>query len=576
MSSTTTSAAPKPLQGGDKWLALAAMMFAVAMTFIDQTIVSIAAPSIQEELSLSDAGLQWVVNGYLLALASLFALGGRLSDILGHKKMVLIGVITFAVASTLCGFTPKTSYAEAWIVFFRVVQGAGAALMFPAALAIVFAAFPVKERGKALALFFGITGAFTALGPIVGGYLTAWTWRSIFWINIPVAIIAVILTLMSKSNTARKKDSIDWTGAGLITFGMGLSVLGFQQASSWGWGNWKTIACIIIGIVLLGIFVRMESRIKVPLIKVRIFKDRAFAADNAVLFFASMTFVPVFFFVSLYAQVSLGYSAQNAGLFLMYFFIGFVIASQIGGRILDKSGAKAPMVLGCAIAVVGYAMWGFKTTELSASAVTPYIIVAGAGIGLLLSPASTDAVNRAIDASYGEVTGITQTMRYYGSSLGFALLGTLMTTVVTKDLVSSLIGLGVPNAQANEIVSSMSSSSGGSAALSKAPSAMQEQIVKAVQTDYAEAIQVVLYGMSGLMVVAVIFAFFHPGGRFETSAEIADESAQAVAAVPAQAEVQAEGATAPVATGNPNAEAIRRIVTWVVIIFLIYLAVKYL
>ncbi len=575
MSSATTATAPKALQGGDKWLALAAMMFAVSMTFIDQTIVSIAAPSIQEELSLSDAGLQWVVNGYLLALASLFALGGRLSDILGHKKMVLIGVITFAVASTMCGFTPKTSYAEAWIVFFRVVQGAGAALMFPAALAIVFAAFPVKERGKALALFFGITGAFTALGPIVGGYLTAWTWRSIFWINIPVAIVAVILTLMSKSNTVRKKDSIDWTGAGLITFGMGLSVLGFQQASSWGWGNWKTIACIVIGIVLLGIFVRMESRIKVPLIKVRIFKDRAFAADNAVLFFSMMTFVPVFFFVSLYAQVSLGYSAQNAGLFLMYFFIGFVIASQIGGRILDKSGAKIPMILGCAIAAVGYAMWGFKTTSLSASAVTPYIIVAGAGIGLLLSPASTDAVNRAIDASYGEVTGVTQTVRYYGSSLGFALLGTLMTTVVTKDLVSSLTGLGVPSAQANEIVSSMSSSSGGSSALSKAPSAIQEQIVKAVETDYAEAIQLVMYGMTVMMVIALVCAFFHPGGRFETPEEIAEESAQPVAATPVQAEVQSEVATAPT-VGSQNAVAIRRIVTWIVIIFLIYLAVKYL
>ena len=174
-------------------LVLTAMVFAVGMTFIDQTIVAIAIPNIQRELSLSATGAQWVINGYLLSLAALFALGGKLGDVLGRRRMVLIGVIGFAIASAGCGFTPKGGIAQAWIIAFRALQGAAAALLFPAAVGIVVAAFPLRERGRAMAIFFGIAGGLTAIGPIAGGYLTQWTWRAIFWINIPVAVLAVVL-----------------------------------------------------------------------------------------------------------------------------------------------------------------------------------------------------------------------------------------------------------------------------------------------------------------------------------------------------------------------------------------------
>ena len=184
--------------GQPRNLILAAMIFAVAMTFIDQTIVSIAAPQIQRELGLTSTGVQWAINAYLLSLAALFAFGGRLADTVGHRTMVTLGVIVFAGASAMCGLTPKGSLAEAWIVTFRVVQGAGGAIMFPAALAIVVQTFALRERGPALALFFGIAGGLTAVGPILGGYLTQWTWRAIFWVNIPVAVIALVLIAISK------------------------------------------------------------------------------------------------------------------------------------------------------------------------------------------------------------------------------------------------------------------------------------------------------------------------------------------------------------------------------------------
>ena len=232
-------------------LILAAMIFAVSMTFIDQTIVAISLPTIQGDVHLSTTGSQWIINGYLLSLSALFAFGGRLADIAGHRRMVVIGVIVFAISSALCGATPTGSGAEAWLIFFRIIQGAGAAIMFPAALAIVLDSFPVAERGRAMAIFFGIAGGLTSIGPIAGGYLTEWTWRSIFWINIPVAIIALFLTWKAKPAENRHPAKIDYKGTVLACGGMGLLVLGLQQSAIWGWGDAKTWASIVLGVAIL-------------------------------------------------------------------------------------------------------------------------------------------------------------------------------------------------------------------------------------------------------------------------------------------------------------------------------------
>src|SRR6516165_4135369 len=222
--------------GRSRSLILTAMIFAVSMTFIDQTIVAIAAHVIQQNLGLSSSGVQWAINAYLLTLAALFAFGGRLADIAGHRRMAVLGVIIFAGASALCGATPAGGAAETWLVAFRAVQGVGGAIMFPAAIAIVVVTFDLRSRGRALALFFGLAGALTAVGPIVGGYLIQWdwpsagsAWRSIFWINIPVALIALALIAVSKPPDESRPAPMDYRGLVLIVAGVGLSVFGFQQ-----------------------------------------------------------------------------------------------------------------------------------------------------------------------------------------------------------------------------------------------------------------------------------------------------------------------------------------------------------
>ncbi|MFD9720632.1 MFS transporter [Streptomyces sp. NPDC059076] len=500
-------------------LALAAMMFAVAMTFIDQTIVAIAAPDITHELGLSSAGMRWVVNAYLLSLAAFFALGGRLADVYGHRRIMLIGTLVFVVSSILCGCVPTGDVAQAWMILFRATQGLGAALMFPAALAVVVAVFPVERRGRALALFFGVSGGLTALGPLLGGWLTTWTWRAIFWVNVPVAVIAIVLTVLARIPNVEREERIDVPGAVLVALGMGLSVLGLQQASEWGWDSAATWVCIVGGLLVLVAFCRYELRLSEhPLIQLRVFRDRAFAVDNAVLFFAMLAFVPLFFFASVYAQVSLSASPNEAALYLLYFFIGFAITSQIGGRILDKRGARPAMLLGTVLGAVGFALWAGKLTDLSFSAQWPYVVLAGAGIGFLLAPASTDAVNRAIGASYGEVTGITQTVRNYAAAVGLAVYGTVLAHITTERVAGTLEGRGVPAALARQAAQKVTQQVTGHAqergpAGEGGVAVLVKEATQHLRMDFAEANQWVFYGMAIALGVAFLCALAHPGTR---------------------------------------------------------------
>jgi EmrB/QacA subfamily drug resistance transporter len=510
-------------------LILAAMIFAVAMTFIDQTIVAIALPEIQEHVHLSTTGSQWIINGYLLSLSALFAFGGRLADIAGHRRMVVIGVVVFAVASALCGATPTGSAAEAWLIVFRIVQGAGAAIMFPAALAIVLDAFPVSQRGRAMAIFFGIAGGLTSIGPIAGGYLTEWTWRSIFWINVPVAAVALILTYMAKPDDTRHPAPLDYRGTVLACGGMGLLVLGLQQSAIWGWGDVKTWASIVIGLAILVWFVKDQLGSKNPLLRLRIFENRAFAVDSAVLFFLMIAFVPLFFFASEYAQISLGESASETGLYLLIFFAGFATATQYGGKILDRVGARASVVPGCAIGAVGFWLWGSSMTHLSVSEQWYYIVIAGAGVGLVLSPANTDALNRVPRSRYGEATGITQTVRNFGSSLGLAILGSLLITWNKSNLESALSSKGVSKDKADAVGECISQGEAACRAIGHTLGPKAGDAFAAVPMSFAEATGDVFHGMAIALAIAFVVALkFMPGGKVEEGEVPEDEPAAAV------------------------------------------------
>jgi MFS family permease len=370
--------------------------------------------------------------------------------------------------------------------------------MFPAALAIVVATFDLGSRGRALALFFGIAGGLTAIGPNAGGYLIEWTWRSIFWINVPVAIIALVLIAIAKPVTEYRPAPMDYRGLALIIGGVGLSVFGFQQSQLWGWGNPAVEVCIAVGVVLLVVFYRVELRTDQPLMNVRIFNNRPFLVENIILGISMMAFIPVFFFASTYGQVSLGLKPTASSLLILYFFIGFVVAAQIGGRMLDRAGAKRPVVLGCVLAAVGYFVWAGEVTKLKSGPLVVWIIVAGAGMGLMLGQSNTDAINRASRLSYGEATGITQTVRNYGASLGFAILGTVLISEFRSYITSSLTAQGVPAQAAAAQAARLAQLQGGSGSIATIP--------RFIRADFAVATKDVLFGMGIIMAVAAVVA----------------------------------------------------------------------
>lgn len=288
------------------------------------------------------------------------------------------------------------------------------------------------------------------------------------------------------------------------------------------------------GLAVLVVFCRYERGVAQPLIRLEVFRDRAFTADTLVLFFAMPAFVPVFFFASVYAQVSLSASPNQAALYLLYFFAGFGIASQWGGRILDRRGARPAMKLGSALGAVGFALRAGKLTDLSMHDQWPYAALAGVGIGFLLAPASTDAVNRSIGASYGEVTGITQTVRNYAASIGIAVFGTVLTHVTTDRVVQTLRSKGVPAGPANDAARSVAEAVTGNAD-AKEPAGdgrtatLMRDSMDAIRLDFAEANQWVFYGMALALGIAYLCALRHPGTRVTGDAPVRTPEGEAPA-----------------------------------------------
>jgi EmrB/QacA subfamily drug resistance transporter len=458
---------------------------AMAMVMIDFTIVSISATTIQRDLGLSSTGVQWLVTAYALATAAFIALGGRLGDIVGHKRIVAIGIVTFAGFSLICGLAPDTSVAEPWLIVCRVLQGLGGALLIPSATVLVLNAFPPSERGKGLAVFFIVAGLFTALGPIAGSYLTQyWTWRAVFWINVPVALLSLTEFALVKMPDVAHPARIDWGGAFLSVAGMGLTVLGIQQSTVWGWGSVATIGSIVAGVVLLVAFVGYERSQKVPLIDVRaLAASRPFLVDCILTLLLFFTWLAVFFFGSIYFQVSVGQSPTRAGFSILTMFYAFFVASRIGGGMLDKTGPKHPVTLGFLALVVGLWLWGNELPDLSHSDTLAGMLVTGAGFGLAMSALNTDALDRAPAASRGVASGVIQSFRNFGSALGMAILG----TIILSD---------APDQAAN----------GGTA--------VGKVVPHALASGFADSLQNALYVGAALMLGAFVLArFFMPAGR---------------------------------------------------------------
>jgi EmrB/QacA subfamily drug resistance transporter len=411
----------------NKWLILVAMTGAMSMVLLDQTVLTTALPTMTRELPLNPSGQQWVVNSYALAMAALVAFGGRLGDALGRVGAFRLGVIVFFLASVACGLTPSGPNGQYLMIGARAIQGVGAAFMVPVSAAIVIAAFPPLERGRAIAIYAGISQIFLAAGPLLGGVLTEYvSWRAAFWINVPVGLAALVLVRVARPPNPKSPTRLSMRDLFLMASGIGITVFAVEQSSEWGWGSAKTLGSLALGLALTTTFVLIQLRVTDPLINVRLFASRPFLGDTVSMGLVSMAMLGIVLFSTLYGQDLLNFSPVIGGLSRLPLIIAIAITAQIGGRWYDRSGVRAPTITGAAIGLLGVIMWALAMPHLTYWWQVPGMIVTGFGVGLTSSPTNTDSIVRVTPADRGQASGIGGTVRQLGGTLGLAIVGAVV------------------------------------------------------------------------------------------------------------------------------------------------------
>ncbi len=439
-----------------RWWTLGAMCFALFMIMLDNTVVNVALPSIEDDLGASLSALEWTVNAYTLTFAVLLVTGGRLGDIFGRRRMFLSGVVVFALSSAAIGLAPD----QGWLVAGRAVQGIGAAFMMPGTLSIISNTFPPEERGKAIGTWAGVSALALAIGPVLGGALTEYvSWRSIFFLNLPVAAGAVVVTLYAarESRDESTRHRVDWPGIATLSAGLTALVLALVEGNSWGWGSTEIVALLVTAVVGIGGFFALEPRVEEPMVDFSFFRSRTFLGANIVAFIVSFAMLAMFFFMALYMQNILGYSPIQAGVRFLPSTLMIVVVAPLAGRLADRVGPRPPMVVG--LLLVGTAL--FLQTRIDVGTgyalLLPSFVLMGLGMALVMSPMSTAAMNSVREDKAGVASGILSMSRMVGGTFGVAAIGALFQHLAASKLAELLAGSGVTAAQRDDLVHNLGS-----------------------------------------------------------------------------------------------------------------------
>jgi EmrB/QacA subfamily drug resistance transporter len=423
--------------GNRRWWTLGSMCFALFMIMLDNTVVNVALPSIQRDLHASLSALEWTMNAYTLTFAVLLVTGGRLGDIFGRRRMFLFGVVVFGISSLAIGF----STSDTMLVAFRAVQGIGAAFMMPATLSIITQTFPAEERGMAIGTWAGVSALALAIGPVVGGFLTEdVSWRAIFFINPPIAVAAVAVTLFAtrESRDDTVGHSVDIPGIAALTVGLTSIVLALVQANSWHWGSPRIVGLFALGIVSLIAFVQIELRVRAPMLDFSFFRSRTSAGANIVAFLVTFAMFSQFFFMTLYMQNVLHYSPLQTGIRFLPSTLIIIVMGPLAGRLTDRVGARPLIAAGLALVAAALGIQSTLTVHSGYGLLLPGFILMGLGMGLVMSPMSTAAMNAVDRTKAGAASGVLSMSRMVGGSVGLAIMGALVATIGRADLNSSL------------------------------------------------------------------------------------------------------------------------------------------
>jgi EmrB/QacA subfamily drug resistance transporter len=426
-----------------RWWTLGAMCFALFMLMLDNTVVNVALPSIQRDLHASISGLEWTVNAYTLAIAVLLVTGGRLGDLFGRVRVFLFGVVLFTAASAAIGFSPDAT----WLVVGRAVQGTGAAFMMPGTLSIISNAFGREERGRAIGIWAGVSAVALAVGPVVGGFLVEHvSWQSIFFLNVPIGIAAVFVTLFAASESRDETVArvVDVPGVLTISGGLAALVLALVEANHWGWGSPTIVALLVVAVVLLVAFYLAERHGRAPMVDFSFFRSRSFLGANLVAFCVSFAMLATFFFITLYLQNVEGYSPLQAGVRFLPMTVVLIAMGPIAGRLVNRVGPRLLLTTGLLLTASSLLWQSFLNVgDGFGFLVTPFVIQA-LGMGLVMSPMSTAAMNAVDHTKAGVASGILSMSRMVGGTFGVAALGALVSAVGRHDINSALPAVSAP------------------------------------------------------------------------------------------------------------------------------------
>jgi DHA2 family methylenomycin A resistance protein-like MFS transporter len=434
------------------WGALVTACLALFLIAVNTTAINTAVGAIADELTISSSTLAWALNAYLLAVAAFVVLGGQLGDVLGRKRIFVVGMVLYTLAAVVVA----SSGSAFQLIGGRALQGLGAAILMPATMAILHDAFPKEKQGLVLGIWGAVGGVAFAVGPLIGGVFTdAISWRWVWWSNVPVAIVALLLAgpMLRGLAIGKKGVRFDIAGIALLAIGLFTAILALQQGARWGWGSPSILGLFAVAAAALTAFVLVELRVKEPLVHLRLLGNRVFTGGNVGTFVNSVALIGLLYFFNLYAQSSvlLDYSAFLAGVALLPFGTGIFAASLVAGRLADRIGARVPVAVGIALQAVGCFLLYFNDVSTTYSGLWLPTVVAGIGVGMTFSTPSAAGLKAVPPDEAGEASGIINIFRYIGASLVVAVGSLAYTSVGLAEMNRQLDAAGVDRVEEEQL-----------------------------------------------------------------------------------------------------------------------------